>query len=250
MLNRAEDADSDFVEDPEFQCINLWCTDFDSDGFWMLCPVIPRPLQTSDFINLVSRAIWKEILSISGEKGVPSAERMMPAIVGYLGDYLPPDMPSFSRELDDSLEAFRSLKRLGKAGLKLCRELVQLSSSPSEKLENICRIGDQIADIDREITLNGMKLPSVNHLVLDFNICKQNLEGGQISHVAGQTELLYDKLYDGARRFIALLENWGDIFKAVGWMPSRKSSDEGSEMPLAGVELPLSEAGMRDVCRA
>ena len=219
MLTNAPNRDAVIAAAEEkFKNVLVWRTDFDSDGFWILRPVIRRPLKTADFVNLCGRETWRKILT------VPEAEFDLSCDSNLLGallqDYLPPNRPGFRSEVEETRRALQRLAELAQAGVACCRILLETASSSGENIEAIASAGKKIEEIDKEITITGFRLPAVNHLVLDFNFVKQNLEGKGIVRLAQSTSVLYSRLHLIATKFNIMLESWPALFRELGWIES------------------------------
>ncbi|RJP79184.1 MAG: glycosyltransferase family 9 protein [Candidatus Zixiibacteriota bacterium] len=217
-------------DDPRFEGLNLWRTRFDADGFWTQAPAVRRLLETHQFLNLVIREIWKDILLAPGGKPRPEPA-VLHKVAEALTEYQAPDLPRFSEQIAQCQSAFAHIQELAGTGMTLCRELERLGRHPAGDLERMRQIGERLAGLDRNLEVIGLRLPAVNHLVLDFIFGKQNLQGHQVPHLAAQTLLLYHRLADGADRFHAALQEWKTLFRRLEWIP-----DPGSRpvAPLPG----------------
>jgi hypothetical protein len=191
--------------------LNVWRTDFDDDGFWILRPVVKRPLTAEALINLTVRKIWKDLL-IGRDSNNLGGKRGLAALARDLEDFLPPEPEFLSTRLRECLSIFERLRELAGTGETRCAELERLTTPPEmDGYQGIQAIADDLARLDREISLIGANLPAVNHFVLDFIFGKQNLEGRQVNVLAQRTGQLYHRLADGASRFQSLLQGWEEF---------------------------------------
>lgn len=198
--------------DPLLQDIKVWRTDFDKDGFWIERPALRRPLTAADHINLLGREIWKDMLLGRAENGL----RALPVFdvdEDAFSDYLPLDQEVFRPQMRDCVSAFEEIERLAARGQALCAQLELLSQSPYERLNKIQSIADELAEIDKRITIIGSGRPEVNHLVLNFVWGKQNLQGHEIRRLADQTQQLYGHLGDMAKRFLSSIHHWNGLVR-------------------------------------
>ena len=241
MLAEGHQRDTGREDETWSQNINIWRTDFDPDGFWMLRPLIRRPITASDYINACAREIWKEILTSPDETVNSKTDLDFKALQPYLVDYHPPDMEAFLPELEEPTLALRRLASLARSGRKHCRALEEACAPSDIDLEAVKSAGEEIARIDREITLTGFRLPPVNHLVLDFNFRKQNFETNDIRQLAQQTKQLYQRLENIASKFNRALNAWGSMFRAVGWYEAPMAD----AVPYMSLSKPEDKPGSR-----
>lgn len=243
MLAGKRGHEIEFDDDHLVKDARVWRTDFDSDGFWMLCPAIERPLRASDHINHCSREVWKRILQIQDKTAASIGMLEAAAFLPYLSGYLPPDADTFQLETGEPCAALRSLEESAQAGESRCRELLEAFRKNGDNVEKIKYLSEEIERIDREITVTGFRLPPVNHLVLDFNFLKQNLPGGAIEILIERTQRLYQRLFRIAESFRHGLENWETAFEEIGWRDHIKQvpTDAASESihPCSGGESQL-----------
>ena len=190
-------------DDPLFQNIRIWRTDFDQDGFWIERPVLRRNLTGADLINLVSRQVWNEALAPTGK--VLSSDKIEPIVKMMLQDYEVPSA-TLDQELGKCLMALEKLQACANLASEYCRKLHREASSPKADLDKIRRLGDLLTEQDQNINLIGASHPEVNNLSLDFVWGKQNLQGHSLAPLASATERLYLRLFDLAARHKAALE--------------------------------------------
>jgi len=190
-------------DDPLFQNIRIWRTDFDQDGFWIERPLLRRNLSGADLINLVSRQVWNEALASAGNES--SSDRIEPIIEMMLQDY-EVSSPTLDQEIGKCLMALEKLQACAHLASGHCRKLRREALSPQADLDKIRRLGDLLTEQDQNINLIGASHPEVNNLSLDFVWGKQNLQGHSLAPLAAATERLYSRLYNLAARHKATLE--------------------------------------------
>jgi ADP-heptose:LPS heptosyltransferase len=221
MLEEIPEAETGFDGNMASAPINIWKTDFDADGFWILRPLLKRPLEGSDFLNLCSRELWKRVLLSEEKSGILPNPMESGVLLSHLHDYLPPVAERFQKDLREPCRALGRLGELARAGEKGCLKLQKAFYGQGENPARIKTLSSEIDEIDKEITVTGFRLPPVNHLVLDFNFLKQNLPEGEIGELIDRTRQLYGRLGQIAQGFRESLENWEDLFSALGWQEAR-----------------------------
>lgn len=208
--------------DPILDGVNVWRTDFDSDGLWILRPVIRRPITTSEFVALCARELWKSALCAPRKRQNSWGGSLDDHLGSLIRDYRPFSSGNSPREIDEACRALRRLEKLALTGKRCCENLEEAALRATRDLDAIKRAGEEIEKVDREITLTGFRLPEVNHLVLDFNFGKQNLGGKEIGDLARQTAVLYRRLYRLALDFRRMLESWPGLLEEKGGARAEK----------------------------
>jgi lipopolysaccharide heptosyltransferase II len=198
-------------EEPLPEDINVWKTDFDSDGFWLERPAVKRPLSVEALVNLAIRKVWKDLL-LGAENRKSQIDGGLSALARELEDFLPPEADSFGSRMLDCLRSFSEVEELARSGETFSRELESLTSMPLTGFERIQAIAEELARVDQAIATIGANSPAVNHFVLDFTFGKQNLESNQVQLLARQTGNLYNRLAEGVSRFKSLVQGWEGYF--------------------------------------
>ena len=181
----------------------------------MLRPIVQRSLKTSDYVGLCAGEIWKRILTLPQFDSASSKDTSL--MKTLLKDYIVSDLQLFRREIEEVQRALQRLAELAQNGMACCRILEESDTADSKNLSVIGSEGQKIEEIDKEITITGFKLPAVNHLVLDFNFIKQNLEGKDLVSLARNTNGLYSRLFLISSEFDSLLGCWPELFQESGW---------------------------------
>ncbi|TKJ40273.1 hypothetical protein CEE37_08070 [candidate division LCP-89 bacterium B3_LCP] len=200
-----------------FADVNIWRTDFDDRGMWMLKPVVKRALTAVEYINLCSRLIWQKVLMVSGEESDLAYSLNVTDFIPLIGDYSEPDIDIFRKELEPTYDSILRLQSLADDGQRQCQDLQELWSAGDDDPDFIRTFGETLGKIDAEITVSGYRLPPVNHLVLDFNFLKQNLQGDDFISLVIETEKLYHRLFTISSLYKQGLQDWHALFEQIGW---------------------------------
>jgi len=192
MLRKDQEDPKSWADLEAFDLVNIWQTDFDTDSFWILRPLIPRPLKASDLIALTSRMIWKQVLT--QPENLNNKRLDSDAMEEILQDYLTPDQGAFQSGIDEAHQALQELCDLAINGQSNCRVLEMAAVDSGIDSQRLKAAGNELIKIDDEITQIGFRLTAVNQLVLDFNFNKQNLTGNDIGGLARDTNAIYKRL--------------------------------------------------------
>lgn len=230
MLSEMKDGKKLIANSSDYAENRIWKTDFYQDGFLILRPVIPKTLKISDYINYCAKAIWTYILTRQKIDLDSVANLDESAVLKHLTDHTAPDFEKFQKGMREPLRIITRLMNLAKAGRECCEILSGTSADNPEDKQLIVLIAEEMQKIDQEITLLGLTFPAVNHLVLDFNFLKQNLQGNEIKDLAMKSERLYNRISGIANQFYSALNRWETIFNAAGWSSRRESNREFPEL--------------------
>ncbi len=223
MLNR-EPLDCVNLPDNKFyENVQVWRTDFEEDGFWILRPMIVKPLTAADAISITARMIWKKILTSPNEMIEDEDSIDRNALLSMLVGYQSPETISFTEEMREPLTVLGRLVELSEKGQDNCSILLEAAKSSTPDLSLIETAGKEIEKIDQEISITGFRLPEVNHLILDFTFRKQNLEGNDLVKLTVKTKDNYVRMEANARIFRDVLQDLQSAVCDADWRSVAKN---------------------------
>ncbi len=227
---RVEDQNRDI-----FSGIIVWKTGFDAKGFWLLKPALPKPLRSTDAVSLWSRLLWQKVLTAADDDHALEGELKADEMEPIPAHYTPPRGKTLANDLEETISSLQSLQSLAESGAAHCVDRQKIAGIPETNIERMRYVGESLQEIDREINLLGLRLPAVNHLVLDFNFLKQNLEDNDLAVLAAKTGDLY-------RRLAALSSQLRRALSRLGKrLPTRAKAGRPRKKEKQSAEFPLQE---------
>ncbi|MFH1734363.1 MAG: glycosyltransferase family 9 protein [bacterium] len=205
MLNESADNPQHWAQDTAYHDVNIWRTDFDADGFWLLRPVLQPSLKPEDLIALCSRMLWKQVLT--NPQSLPENGLDYEALKVILEDYAPPEEATFRPGIEEAETALQQLSELAFDGQLNCKVLEMAAEDATIDPQQLKGAGEELFRIDESITQMGFRLPAVNQLVLDFVFNKQNLIGDEMGELSRATHRIYKRLQNLSLALISALSS-------------------------------------------
>ncbi len=98
------------------------------------------------------------------------------------------------KETDSTLKELAELRKFGKGGTKLARDILMQIKDRTKGSDSLVRTADQITRLDESINLMGMTHLEIKPLTEMFNKRKENIDGGDLMVMAEMTLDCYKRL--------------------------------------------------------
>ncbi|MFQ5672111.1 MAG: glycosyltransferase family 9 protein [Nitrospinales bacterium] len=197
---------------PPLDEVHIVQSGFDPNGFLRFAPLIKRPVTRQGILILAYREMW--IVSLTWND---SARFSAPQNIGLLVQTLKDDfdveaVDSVLGDLRHDLALFRELMQISREGVRTGEEIRKTTLRKKFDSAKIKALGQKISELDERINLLGMGHPQVKPLTDMFNKRKENLDGDDVSRLAGETVHCYTRLGCESARMVEILAGVAESF--------------------------------------
>lgn len=199
-LSRLTDAPlTSLPDDPQWQTLEVFVSDYDEQGFQQYLPLICRPLERSHFWNAVMRVGWRWLLDGNQE----TLNGQIKSAVEFLRrNFLPP-----ANDLGEEHGTMILLELidLARQGVHLTRQILPLTRDAEPHQARIRQLGDRLALIDASLTRLAVIFPEVASLIEMFCLSQKQLTDNNLRSLTCQTRTLYSQLLRRGKIFLRIL---------------------------------------------
>jgi|Deesub1362A_J573_1020465.scaffolds.fasta_scaffold00087_87 ADP-heptose:LPS heptosyltransferase len=181
--------------------VQIYRSYFAEDGFLDYYPLIKRPLNNKTLFSYLYRQTWVRILDGDSEL---TPEELYQSIVDKIN--LRHNSIEAAVQLDEELNALRSLIGLTEMGLSLVTLIAKEAVRPSPDVKRIKELWKRVPDIEEEIEKIGYSHSLLSPLTFLFKYGKGSIEDEDLASQAEQIRLLYTDLLNHTKIIMQTIE--------------------------------------------
>ncbi len=187
-LDDSLEAMEPLSDSSELETVELMVSRFTPRGFIEYAPLISRPVEVQNLVNLAYRLMWQDVFDGKAEVNAETEE-----IGSYLASFKSPteDLSPAISEIDQS---FESIVQLGREGRKLCVGIAEGLMSRSIQVDAAKEEVKKLTALNARIRAFGRTFEPTRALTSFFQFESQNIEGVDPLRVAQETLLCYEQL--------------------------------------------------------
>ena len=195
LLSSSGETDEEIPDSPDLGKVQVFRGHFDEDGLFDLYPLIKRHIDPHCLFDRILRRIWMEFLEnppweILDNGGIG---RWIDRVVDYCTKHF--DLSRIAEMLQqyhnkDQPQLLKPLQWLDQ-GIQVAAELSHAASSQPLNIKNITSLGEQLAQIDRQLESVGHAHQLLRAFHIYFNLRKGSLSTADLKGQADETRDIY-----------------------------------------------------------
>jgi len=185
--------------------IDIVRSGFDPNGLLQFTPLIKRGVTRQDILILAYREMWPDSLARSDSAKLAVRQSLAPLVRTLKESFDVAAADSVRQDLQQDLLLFQELRQISQTGATIGKKIWKRTLRKNFDAAKIETLGQRIAELDERIDMLGMTHPQVKPLTDMFNKRKENLDGDDVSRLAGETVHCYTRLGRESARMVEII---------------------------------------------